>query len=554
MWFINNLDIVFFIYGLAFVIMGLAVFFQPKDNSAFELSKIIWLIGLFGIVHGVNEWLDMWAIIKIKGKIFDIIRWFCLVFSFIFLFEFGQRTCFFKDKNWKYNKSYRYTFRQSILPLVVIGGIFIIGFLSKDFWQVGSILSRYLLGFVGSWLTGYGFYSYYKHDESILNFLNVKKYFLYCSISFLIYGVLGGLIVPKGSFFPSTIINTDTFIEYVHLPVQLLRACLAVVISWNMVGILKIFDNETKKRLEKEIIARRESEKILEEKTTYLDNILHSSIDMIIAATDINFKIKYYNPLAEKLLGYKATDVIGKTVQEIRINEGFSKEKFEEAIKIISTKGLYKYTIEKDINGNKCTIFIRVSGIFNREKNIIGYILMGQDVTERVKMEKELSKLATTDTLTQAFNRARFSEIIDIEIERVHRYDNKLSIIMFDIDHFKNVNDTYGHIIGDKVLKKIAAVTMSNIRKIDSLFRWGGEEFIIVSPGTNIECAWNLAEKIRWVIENEYFHEAKRVTVSLGVAEYKLDECKEDLISRADEALYKAKSEGRNRAIPSIVK
>ncbi|MCI4626386.1 MAG: sensor domain-containing diguanylate cyclase [Candidatus Magnetoovum sp. WYHC-5] len=554
MWFINNLDIVFFIYGLAFVIMGLAVFFQPKDNSAFELSKIIWLIGLFGIVHGVNEWLDMWAIIKIKGKIFDIIRWFCLVFSFIFLFEFGQRTCFFKDKNWKYNKSYKYTFRQSILPLVVIGGIFIIGFLSKDFWQVGSILSRYLLGFVGSWLTGYGFYSYYKHDQSILNFLNVKKYFLYCSISFLIYGVLGGLIVPKGSFFPSTIINTDTFIEYVHLPVQLLRACLAVVISWNMVGILKIFDNETKKRLEKEIIARRESEKILEEKTTYLDNILHSSIDMIIAATDINFKIKYYNPLAEKLLGYKATDVIGKTVQEIRINEGFSKEKFEEAIKIISTKGLYKYTIEKDINGNKCTIFIRVSGIFNREKNIIGYILMGQDVTERVKMEKELSKLATTDTLTQAFNRARFSEIIDIEIERVHRYDNKLSIIMFDIDHFKNVNDTYGHIIGDKVLKKIAAVTMSNIRKIDSLFRWGGEEFIIVSPGTNIECAWNLAEKIRWVIENEYFHEAKRVTVSLGVAEYKLDECKEDLISRADEALYKAKSEGRNRAIPSIVK
>jgi diguanylate cyclase (GGDEF)-like protein len=169
-----------------------------------------------------------------------------------------------------------------------------------------------------------------------------------------------------------------------------------------------------------------------------------------------------------------------------------------------------------------------------------------------IRMENKLEELAVTDSLTKIYNRSKFDEIIRKEIERTRRYDKFLSIIIFDIDHFKNVNDTYGHLIGDYVLKTIANLTKENIRETDYLIRWGGEEFMIVLPETVLERAEVLADRIIKAINSYKFKKAGRVTVSIGVAQFKEIESAESFIKRADEALYKAKTNGRDKVEVSV--
>jgi diguanylate cyclase (GGDEF)-like protein len=158
-----------------------------------------------------------------------------------------------------------------------------------------------------------------------------------------------------------------------------------------------------------------------------------------------------------------------------------------------------------------------------------------------------LEKFATTDNLTGALNRTKFNVIIEREIEMVKRYDQLLSMIIFDIDHFKKINDQYGHAVGDSVLRTVADIVRENTRKTDYFIRWGGEEFMILSSETNLDKERKLAEKIRQVIENKEFENAGRITVSLGVTECKNIDTVNNFIKRADDALYKAKKIGRNR-------
>ncbi len=165
-------------------------------------------------------------------------------------------------------------------------------------------------------------------------------------------------------------------------------------------------------------------------------------------------------------------------------------------------------------------------------------------------INEKLRLIAVTDKLTGLLNRNKFYEIANSELERSQRYKRPLSIIMFDIDHFKKINDTFGHGIGDYVLKTLSKIIKNSIRKSDYLFRWGGEEFIILATETNTDQAKTLAEKIRDAIEKYNFDKVHKVTISLGVASYNEEIDKnsiDSLINRADEALYKAKESGRNR-------
>ncbi|WP_281951151.1 GGDEF domain-containing protein [Nitrosophilus kaiyonis] len=165
-----------------------------------------------------------------------------------------------------------------------------------------------------------------------------------------------------------------------------------------------------------------------------------------------------------------------------------------------------------------------------------------------LRINERLKLIAATDKLTGLFNRNKFYEIANIEIERANRYNRPLSLIIFDIDFFKRINDRYGHNIGDYVLKTLSSIIKKNTRKSDYIFRWGGEEFIILTPETDILGAKKLAEKLRKAVENFEFDTVKYVTISLGVAQYnkKIDKDIDSLIKRADDALYRSKESGRN--------
>lgn len=171
---------------------------------------------------------------------------------------------------------------------------------------------------------------------------------------------------------------------------------------------------------------------------------------------------------------------------------------------------------------------------------------------KRKMMEEEIERLATIDKLTQAYNRAKFDEIIEREMERSKRHSRPLSLLMFDIDHFKDVNDTYGHVVGDYVLKTIAELVRKNMRKIDYFVRWGGEEFIIIASETGLETARKTAERLRKIIGNYSFDKAGGVTVSFGITQLKKDDTADTFIKRADDSLYKAKANGRNRVEASF--
>ncbi len=159
----------------------------------------------------------------------------------------------------------------------------------------------------------------------------------------------------------------------------------------------------------------------------------------------------------------------------------------------------------------------------------------------------ELENLASTDKLTGAWSRRRLEEAAANEMERLKRYDHPLSVMIIDIDFFKKINDTYGHISGDQVLAGLAARVRSSLRVTDSLTRWGGEEFVILTPNATLPSATLMAERLRATIAGTLFPPVGHLTVSLGVAECLPGEDWETWFKRADAALYRAKAAGRNR-------
>lgn len=157
-----------------------------------------------------------------------------------------------------------------------------------------------------------------------------------------------------------------------------------------------------------------------------------------------------------------------------------------------------------------------------------------------------LEFLANTDRLTGIWNRLKFEEVADIEIKRSERYQYPLSLVFFDLDHFKRINDKYGHATGDHVLKRIAELVAAGLRESDAFCRWGGEEFLILLPHTNLQHAKQLAEKLRREIQTANLIATKTVTASFGVAERQSGETLKEIVHAADQALYTAKKNGRN--------
>jgi polar amino acid transport system substrate-binding protein len=168
---------------------------------------------------------------------------------------------------------------------------------------------------------------------------------------------------------------------------------------------------------------------------------------------------------------------------------------------------------------------------------------------ELAKVQQKLEQLAVTDKLTQLFNRMKLDQVLQQELDRAVRYQTPFSLILIDIDHFKSINDEYGHQAGDSVLMSFADILMKSSRITDTIGRWGGEEFLIICSETTLEQAQQHAEKLRQkVAEKDFIHVGPR-TASFGVTSYQQNDSLNDLMVRVDEALYSAKHQGRNSVV-----
>jgi len=177
------------------------------------------------------------------------------------------------------------------------------------------------------------------------------------------------------------------------------------------------------------------------------------------------------------------------------------------------------------------------------------YLLLFHNITKIEGEKNKIIKLAEHDALTGIYNRVKLNSIFPTFIYNANRYDKYFSIILFDIDHFKRINDTYGHNVGDSVLIELTHTVKNLLRESDAFIRWGGEEFIIVLQMTTLAQGIMLASRLRLALEEHPFLHVGKVTCSFGVSEFTAGDTQMILLERVDEALYEAKENGRNQVI-----
>ena len=414
--FYQHLDVVFFIYGFAFVVMGITVLVQPKKMSEFEIANILWILAAFGITHGLNEFLDMWAIIKGRNPALDMIRWFILVASFIALFEFGRRLFRLKIPassclRTKVTKPLQWWLLPCTLVIIIMAGVS-----SSDFWTGASTWTRYLLGFPGGILIGLGFLTYYNTEEPILRSLDVKKYFYTASAAFFIYGILGGIVVPPGTFFPANILNTDSFLTTFHIPVQVLRAVCASIAAWALAGMLKIFNWEIRSKLHEAQDILKQQLKESEER--YLE-IVESSTD-IIHAIDVEYLIKLSNRSGCQLLGYTPEELTDSHIKVICTAGTW--EELEKNLDKITREGS-AFIDEGQLikkNGEPMKVAIHAMAVYDNHRKFGGMRLTFRDITQRKLAEEALReseeryRLLFEESRDAIFLNTREGKFIDI--------------------------------------------------------------------------------------------------------------------------------------------
>jgi diguanylate cyclase (GGDEF)-like protein len=171
-------------------------------------------------------------------------------------------------------------------------------------------------------------------------------------------------------------------------------------------------------------------------------------------------------------------------------------------------------------------------------------------LSEKLEQDyKKIELLSITDKLTSLYNRTKIDQLFTDELKRAERYGEGFSVILIDLDYFKSVNDTYGHQVGDTVLQEMSRLLRESVRKTDYVGRWGGEEFLVISPQSDIRHALHLAEKLRKMINEYNFSSVGRKTASFGVVSHRAGDCADSMMQRADECLYIAKEQGRNRVV-----
>lgn len=272
--------------------------------------------------------------------------------------------------------------------------------------------------------------------------------------------------------------------------------------------------------------------------------------------------LSYHKKKFSRLIEERVEKFLNGDKKEDTVSKVYEVKQFDRTQKTIEVEVFTKIVLDEE--KNHVFIYGRTSDISQRKqielqlrkemrhkKDIIKKLVIYEEQVSQILNElneknETLRNIANTDELTGAYNRHYFDKVIITELERNNRYYESLSLIIFDIDHFKKVNDTWGHSTGDEVLVKVANNIKENIRKPDVFIRWGGEEFTILLPQTNLDGAIVVANKLRVLLENLEHPNVGKVTASFAVAERLSGEIFENWFQRLDSALYKAKDSGRN--------
>ncbi len=312
--------------------------------------------------------------------------------------------------------------------------------------------------------------------------------------------------------------------------------------------------DRTAELLEQRKLAEEQS-RLADESRLFIESLLET-VPSPLWFKDAEGRYRNYNRAFRDVMGIEGAGWIGRSLREVR---SFELAKRHEEIDHLVVAQRDKCSYESAVHysdGQDHDVLISKTAYFNGEGEIAGVIGMMVDITERKEMERELRRLATTDSLTGVYSRRHFMATAALELERSNRHHRPLSVLMLDIDHFKKINDTFGHAAGDDAIRAFTRASISELRDNDIMGRLGGEEFAILLPETPLSGAWEVAERLRQKIAHmvQECGEARlTITASIGVTEaLPEDGSIETVLYRADLALYDAKHGGRNRVVTRL--
>ncbi len=296
------------------------------------------------------------------------------------------------------------------------------------------------------------------------------------------------------------------------------------------------------KSFNKMVFELRETYEGLRREQDKLSTIILGALDGIIV-TDGRQKVVLVNPSAEQMLGKSSQQIMDEGWENIIDDQEYMRAMLYRRGRNIPDLVVY----------NSRAIKIHAATLFDEQQREVGSTFMLRDVTEEKLLEDKLRRHAITDALTQVYNRRFLDESLTNEVKRSQRYNHFLGFILFDVDHFKKFNDTYGHDQGDRVLQAIGKAMKEHFRKVDIPCRFGGEEFCVLLPDTSATGTYVVAERFRRRVEQMEV-DGLKVTISTGVVTMPACEIDkpEELVKKADEALYEAKHKGRNQVCSAV--
>jgi diguanylate cyclase (GGDEF)-like protein/PAS domain S-box-containing protein len=272
-----------------------------------------------------------------------------------------------------------------------------------------------------------------------------------------------------------------------------------------------------------------------------LNDIISKSA--LYTTTDLKGNITYISEAFANLTGYNKELLIGKNHRIFR-HKSMSKEFFDNLWKTIQKNERFVGEIQNySKDGTSYWTKIVIDPMFDDNGNKIGYSSYRENITDK----KELEYISSHDTLTGIYNRRAFVKQLQTQIKSASRYKEPFGFIMFDIDYFKKINDTYGHQVGDTILITISNTIQDNLREDDFFARWGGEEFVIIAKYSDINSLIHLIQKLQTKLFETSFAPVEQLTCSFGITIYTDGDDDESIVKRADQALYLAKENGRNR-------
>ena len=283
----------------------------------------------------------------------------------------------------------------------------------------------------------------------------------------------------------------------------------------------------------------------LRETKQYLENLIDSTLDAIITIT-IEGKISFINEGGLRMLGYESAEIVDKDAAFVLSGKEDEMQFIRRMLNEAENQANYETELRRK-DDSTVPVNVSLSLVRNANERVVSILAVCRDITDQMRLQKELQELSVKDGLTGLYNQRHFYERLEAEIERARRQQHPLSLVLCDLDYFKQYNDTRGHLEGDKALQVVGQVIQESTRaNVDMGFRYGGDEFTIILPEADKAMALAVTERLRMLFRG---HELDALTLSIGVLTYSDGMSIRTFVQSADALMYEAKRAGGNRVV-----